>query len=287
MDSIDTHTIKALLLDGGTRGPDGVDRLIAAFDEMNAETRTVFAHDLGEAIQQLLADSELAQNSRDVAFDNAAHVVQHVLENPSDVVWVSVLQKPSLDWLDTKGRTTTPLFWFSYSCVLRLIRLTGYSDDTFWKNQFDFWVPQLIEQEDHFVEVCRSIMQCVRALGSQGNLNSTHLGSLFAIGLRAASFPVHEVYAALEEVTHMEGQPNEHAYQRLYEIIRRDVDDARSPDAAPQQIQSIAEDQLNKTLKSWRINKLKLQPLDTVQTTSQPSARRPLRLATYSRLQPA
>ena len=182
--------------------------------------------------------------------------------------------------------------WFAYGSVLRLLRLSGYVDAGFWQKQFDFWVTQFTDCPSHFSLICRCIMQAIRALGSTNSLNSIHLGSLFGHGLRAQNFPVHEVYAALEEISKdisgKNGLISLTDREHRYDSVVRVAEDAGAVDAMPKVTTPENFAQKNKTLRSWRVHCLSLPALAVVANTDTTTTqRRKLKVSRYADLEMA
>lgn len=288
---MDIDTIKHLLQDAGNRGPDGAETLIAHFDHLIGDMRQQFCVILSDVTGNLLADTAIAANTRDLAFNNAAQVLYHVQKTVEPKVLDEQLRQACMAWIKSHPHNDYSS-WFAYGSVLRLLRLTGYTDAEFWRTQFDFWVTQFTESPPNFSLICRCVMQAIRALGATGSLNSIQLGSLFGHGVRAQNFPVHEVYAALEEISgDISGQSkmaSKSVKESLFGTALRNATDASSIDAMPQAITPENMAQRDKTLRSWRVHCLSLPAMALVSTTDTTNPnRRSLKASSYQQLMTA
>jgi hypothetical protein len=168
------------------------------------------------------------------------------------------LRQSALAWVTAHPNDIkTIVDWHVRGSVLRLLRLLEHQDLAFWRKEFAFWVPQLVQQPEQFVAISRALMQSVRVLGPMGVLNSGDFGAMFAAGLRGGHFPVHEVYAALEEMCKFEKVDGPNVAEELRSAIRLAAKDACSPDVTPA-INEANYRQMERTLRSWVKNCLML-----------------------------
>ena len=266
---MDALKIRSILLANPSHGPDTDQVLCAAVDQLDASGQLAFAQSFAQAVNGLLSDTQLTQLAREIGLDCSTHVLNHLRSLALMGPIQQELLQSALAWVTAHPNDIkTIVNWHVRGSVLRLLRLLGYQDLLFWRKEFAFWVPQLVQQPEQFVAISRALMQSVRVLGPMDELNSRDFGAMFANGLRGGHFPVHEVYAALEEVCKLEKLDGPNVAQGLKNDIRRAAEEASSPDIMPL-INEENRGQMERTLQSWVKNCLKL---DDVWATSRRKA---------------
>ena len=275
---MDALKIRSILLANPSHGPDTDQVLCAAVDQLNEAARPAFAQSFAQAVNGLLSDTQLTQVAREIGLDCSTHVLNHLRSLALMGPIQQELLQSALAWVTAHPNDIkTIVNWHVRGSVLRLLRLLGYQDLLFWRKEFAFWVPQLVQQPEQFVAISRALMQSVRVLGPMDELNSRDFGAMFANGLRGGHFPVHEVYAALEEVCKLEKLDGPNVTQNLRSIIRLAAKDASSLDVMPP-IKEENRAQMERTLQSWVKNCLKLSDVQTYvrQEPNHPPKRRPV-----------
>lgn len=279
---MDTLKIRSILMASPSHGPDSDQILCSAVDRLDGAARQQFAAAFCLATHSLLTNPELQQSGRDTGLDCATHVLVHLQSLQLLPPFHDALLQQALVWVaqhPAQHTNDSPNIadWHARSSVLRLLRLLGYRDGQFWRKEFDFWVPELIKQPDHFASISRALMQSVRALGALETLHSRDFSKMFYSGLRGGHFPVHEVYAALDEVCKLENLAGPNVAEGLRSIIRRAAEDASSLDIGPE-INETNRAQMERTLKSWVKNCLKLGDVQASarQSVGSPVKRRPV-----------
>lgn len=255
---MDVSKIRSILLANPSHGPDTDQVLCAAIDQADEAGRPAFVQAFAQAVNSLLIDTQLAQVVREIGLDCATHVLDHLCKRELVAPIQEELRQHVLAWVAAHPNDAkTPVDWHVRGSVLRLLRLLGYRDEPFWRKEFSFWVPQLVKQQDQFAAISRALMQSVRVLGPMGVLHCRDFGAMFAAGLRGGHFPVHEVYAALAEVSRLEKLDGPNVTHNLRNAIRLVAKDASSLDIMPP-IKEENRAQMERTLQSWVKNCLKL-----------------------------
>lgn len=275
---MDALKIRSILLANPSHGPDTDQVLCAAVDQLDAAARPAFAQSFAQAVNGLLDDAQLTQLAREIGLDCSTHVLNHLRSQKLMGPIQEELRQSALAWVNAHPNDIkTIVNWHVRGSVLRLLRLLEHQDLAFWRKEFAFWVPQLVQQPEQFVAISRALMQSVRVLGPMGVLHSRDFSAMFAAGLRGGHFPVHEVYAALEEVCKLEKLDGPNVTQNLRNAIRLAAKDASSLDVMTP-IKEENRAQMERTLQSWVKNCLKLGDVQASvrQEPNHPPKRRPV-----------
>ncbi len=269
---MDALEIRSIMLANPSHGPDTDQVLCAAVDQLDEAERPAFAQLFGQALKSLLGDTDLAPLARETGLDCATHVLNHLRSQGLMEPIQEGLLTHSLAWIKAHpNKNETTEHWHMRGSVLRLLRLLGHQEELFWREEFKFWVQQLEAQPEQFVAISRALMQSVRVLGPMGVLESRDFGAMFAAGLRGGHFPVHEVYAALEEVSKWEKLDGPNVAKNLLNAIRLAAKDASSPGIGLP-INEANRQQMGRTLQSWIKNCLGLNDVWSLPANPRPVA---------------
>lgn len=254
---MDGKRIYKILTANPAFGPDTDQVLCAAVDKLPASERPVFVSAFFDALSKLLKDGTFTADERDLGLDCASHVLFHLDSLNLSQPIKEKLQGACIAWIQTHPIDVS-MDWHARGSILRLLRLSGYREMPFWREEFEYWKVQLVEQPDKFIKVCRCLMQAVRAQGKAGLITSRDLAGLFAYGLRSKHFPAPEVYAALEEVCEHEKVTGPGVARNLHDGIHKLAQYAGSLYAMKQVIKAANKAQLESILVNWEKNCLGL-----------------------------